>query len=296
MHIHTLSPQIEVIGVERCWCQISTLNLKRNFFMEALYKETFFLSAGEANAEKEMSLPILVSKIIDIATAHANSLGIGNPSMTHLNAGWVLSRLTIEMESYPEVNCDYSISTWIESFNRHFSERAFCISSPDGKVYGYARSIWMVMDTVNHSNIGLSHFSIPEELILGENPPIQKQAKHTLIEERVNEETPKGVLAATHPIYVYRFKYCDLDFYRHVNTVRYVSLLLNRFTLEEHDEYFVRRLELSFLHEAKYGMEVQVLRSDNSADSLSSFLLRKVSDHTPVLYARIKREKRNPIS
>lgn len=264
--------------------------------MEATYKEIFFLSAGEANAEKEMALPLLVAKIIDIATAHANSLGIGNPSMTHLNAGWVLSRLTIEMESYPEVNCKYEISTWIESFNRHFSERAFRISSPDGKVYGYARSIWMVMDTVAHSNVGLSHLSLPEELILGENPPIQKQAKHTLIEEKIDSEMPKGVLEATHPIFDYTFKYCDLDFYRHVNTVRYVSLLLNRFSLKEHDEYFIRRLELSFLHEAKYGMEVQVLRSDNPTDLISAFLLRKASDRSPVLYARISRQKRNFIS
>ena len=45
------------------------------------FKQTFFLSAGETNAEQEISLPLLTSKIIDIATAHANSLGIGNPAM-----------------------------------------------------------------------------------------------------------------------------------------------------------------------------------------------------------------------
>ena len=115
--------------------------------MESIYKEIFFLSAGEANAEQEMSLPILVAKLIDIATTHANSLGIGNPSMLEIHAGWVLSRLTVEMDSYPKVNDDYVISTWVESFNRHFSERAFSISSPNGKIYGYARSVWMVMDT-----------------------------------------------------------------------------------------------------------------------------------------------------
>lgn len=66
--------------------------------MQPIYEESYFLSAGETNAEQELSLPVLTTKIIDIATAHANSLGIGNPSMKEMKAGWVLSRLTIEID------------------------------------------------------------------------------------------------------------------------------------------------------------------------------------------------------
>lgn len=268
--------------------------------MTPIFKETFFLSAGESNAEQEMSLPVLTSKLIDIATAHANSLNIGNPAMQSLNAGWVLSRLTIEMEEYPKVNDTYCISTWIESFNRHFSERAFCIASPDGKVFGYARSIWMVMDTVTHTNVGLSHLSVPVELISGVKPPIDRQAKHLgIVESTDGAELPKGVIPATSPVFDYRFKYCDLDYYRHVNTIRYVTLLLNRFSLEEHDSYFVKRLELSFMHEARYGMDTQLLRNDSASGNaddesiLSSFLLKEKQESTPLLFARLLRKRRN---
>lgn len=66
---------------------MNTTDINRGF----RFSRSFFLSAGEVNAEGEMSLPLLVSKIIDIATAHANSLGIGNPSMAAMNRGWVLS-------------------------------------------------------------------------------------------------------------------------------------------------------------------------------------------------------------
>ncbi len=262
--------------------------------MESIYKETQFLSAGEANAEQEMSLPILVSKLIDIATTHANSLGIGNPSMLDMHAGWVLSRLTVEMDSYPKVNDDYIIATWIESFNRHFSERAFSISSPDGKIYGYARSVWMVMDTIDHTNVGLAHLTLPENMISGFKPPIARQAKHTQIVESCDPSNGVGKLVATSPGFDYRFKYCDLDSYRHVNTVRYVTLLLNRFSLEEFDSSFVKRLELSFLHEAKYGMETRLLRSDSEGGegALSCFLLQNSADSTPLLFARLLRNKR----
>lgn len=260
--------------------------------MESIYKEISFLSAGEANPEQELSLPVLMAKLIDIATTHANSLEIGNPSMSHLKAGWVLSRVTIDMTSYPHVNDEYCISTWIVSFNRHFSERAFCIASPDNKhIYGYARSIWMVMSTVDHSNVGLSHFNLPEEMISGQDVPIERQAKHGLIVSTdVTDNLPKGTLVSTHPIFEYCFKYCDLDSYRHVNTVRYLTLLLNRFSLEEFDKMFVKRLELSFLHEARYGMVTYLLRHDSSADK-SAFLLQEESGQ-PLLYARIMRSLR----
>ena len=63
----------------------------------AVYSEKYFLSAGEANAEQELSLPVLATKIIDIATAHANSLGIGNPDMADIHSGWVIRKSTIPM-------------------------------------------------------------------------------------------------------------------------------------------------------------------------------------------------------
>lgn len=260
--------------------------------MTLIFEESYFLSAGETNAEQELSLPVLVTRLIDIATAHANHLGIGNPSMTGINGGWVLSRLTVEMDCYPKANDTFVIQTWIESSNRHFSERAFKILATDGTVYGYARSIWMVMDTVNHTNLGLSHLDISGEMIVGERPPIESQARHMAIIETLDDaELPKGTLRATSPAFDYRFKYCDLDFYRHVNTVRYVTLLLNRFSLEEHDTTYIRRLELSFLHEAKYGMETTLLRHD-SDPMASSFLLRRKEDSAPLFFARVFRKQR----
>lgn len=258
--------------------------------MEKIYTESFFLSAGEGNAEQEMSLPLLVSKLIDIATAHANSLGIGNPMMSDFNGGWVLSRLTIEMNGYPKVDTSYLISTWVESTNRHFSTRAFKIHDADGCVYGYARSIWLVMDTVNHTNLGLGRINITDDMIDGTEVPIERQLRHVpIVLCKSDESVSKGALAATAPAFDYMFQYCDLDFYRHVNTVRYVNLLLNRYSLEEHDATFIKRLELSFLHEAKYGMETQLLRCDLGSELHSAFQLSDKTDNRALLFARILR-------
>ena len=239
--------------------------------MEPFIEKSYFLSASDANAEGDLSLTTLTSNIIDIATDHANSLGIGNPSMTEMNAGWILSRITIDLAETPKVNNHYILKTWIEDFNRHYSARCFSISSPEGKIYGYCRTIWLVIDATTHKNLGLSHFNIPSDLILGEKAPIPMQEKHFPIYE--GEEAPSGkAIKATHSPFNYTFRYCDLDFYRHVNTVRYVTLLLNQFSLKEHDATRVKRIELSFLHEASYGMNIIFLRSDSESDPLLSSL------------------------
>lgn len=259
--------------------------------MEPFIEKSYFLSASDSNAEGTVSFTSLTSNIIDIATDHANSLGIGNPFMTDMKAGWILSRLTIDLQDAPKVNTTYKLKTWIEDFNRHYSARCFSIADEEGHIYGYCRTIWLVIDTETHKNLGLGHLNMPQELILGDKAPIPMQEKHFPIVMSEEEMTAKS-LKATHSPYHYKFQFCDLDFYRHVNTVRYVALLLNQFSLQEHDETPVRRMELSFLNEASYGMETSLLRYDSPDDNLlSSFQLTESATGKALLFARMKRQK-----
>lgn len=232
--------------------------------MSPEFTQTFFLSAGEVNAEGEMSLALLTSKIIDIATAHANSLGIGNPSMEALGRGWVLSRVAVEMERYPRVNETYMLSTWIEDWNRHFSVRNFMVKDAGGKAIGHATSVWMVLDTRTHENAGLSHLSLAPALVTGEKSLARRPGRHAqIVENPDGRELPRGVVAATAPAWEYTFQYGDLDYYRHVNTVRYVTMLLNQFPLDEMDSTRVKRLEMAFMREGRYGESVRLMRADD---------------------------------
>lgn len=85
------------------------------------YQQSFYLSAGECNPQCEMPLTLLVSRVIEVATNHANSWGVGYARLIEDNQGWVLSRVTVEMKRYPRVDEWYTLTTWIEDYNRHFS-------------------------------------------------------------------------------------------------------------------------------------------------------------------------------
>lgn len=208
------------------------------------FSKKYFLIPGETNAQQEMSLGLLTSRIIEIATEHANHLNIGYANMDSRNLGWVLSRLTIEMKHYPRVNEYYNIITWVESWNRHFSERNFEIQNEKGETIGFARTVWMVINTKTHENAGTDPLIFDADLISERECPIERQSKLRPVECEVPIE--------------YKFKYTDIDFYRHVNTVRHIELLLNQFDIDDFDRYFIRRFEIAFMQEGIYGQTVQI--------------------------------------
>lgn len=257
------------------------------------YSQDYLVSANEANAEAELAVSVLVSNLIEVATRAALELGIGNPTMSHLNAGWVLSRLSVEMTSYPKVNTPYRIITWVEGWNRHFSVRDYEIQDIDGNTFGYARSIWMVLNTVTHENFGLSHLTLPDGSISDRPCPISRQEKHVDISRYNTPDSSSSSLTANVEDRLYTFQYNDIDFYRHVNTVRYVSLLLNSYSLDDFDRNYLSRLELSFLHEGNFGETVEIRRFNHSdphpsGSFLSSFSLFSRNKNLPILFARIR--------
>lgn len=211
--------------------------------MEKEFTRTYAASAAECSAQGVLSLNSLVFRIITIATDHANSLGIGNPAMADINAGWVLARLTLQMTEYPAAYSEYTVTTWVESWNRRFSERCFEITGADGRTMGYARSVWMVMGTESHANVGLAHLTLPDDIISGRPCPIPRQAKHPVL----TDDTPGSSTTA------YTFQYTDIDFYGHVNTLRYLQLLQNCFPMQQYTTHLLSRFEIAFMHECYYG-------------------------------------------
>ena len=135
------------------------------------------MTAAECNPEKEMPLSLVMTKIIEVATLHANSWGVGYADMIRNNEGWVLSRVTIEMLRYPKVNEAYTFTTWIEDYNRHFSQRNMEITDHNGEVIGYARTIWMVINFATRESSDISQLSYLRENISTHECPIAPQGR-----------------------------------------------------------------------------------------------------------------------
>ncbi|MCH3985753.1 MAG: thioesterase, partial [Prevotella sp.] len=117
-----------------------------NFIAEEFHSDfTHHLFWGELGQE-----------LLNSSDYHSSEHGFGMDFMNSIHRTWVLSRLVIEMQDMPMVNQKYTVVTWVESVLRSFSCRNFAIiDTLSHKVYGYARSIWAVIDTRTREPVDL---------------------------------------------------------------------------------------------------------------------------------------------
>ena len=210
--------------------------------MERIYRREFYLAAGDATPEQSMPIGEVFDRCIEVATDHANALGVGYDDLKLHGQSWVLSRVAIEMVRYPKVNETYSVETWVDSFNRAFSERYFRLYDAAGDVIGDARSTWVAIDVEKRTLADISRFdTLRESITAARESAVKPCGRHrTLVGDDL--------------VFSYHtFSYSDLDSNRHVNTVRYVDLLMDMWPLEFHDNHEVERIEVSFMKECRYG-------------------------------------------
>ncbi len=230
------------------------------------FSKTYYLAAGECNPQGELPLTLLMTRIIEVATLHANSWGVGYERLIRDNQVWVLSRVAIEMTEYPKVNTNYKLTTWIEDYNRHFSQRNMRIDDENGKPLGYVRTIWMVIDMNTRASVDIEKLGYIRENVSDIPCPIETQSRLRPIEQGHAVD--------------YTFGYMDCDFNRHVNTVRYLSLLMNMFDMDCYDNYFIRRMEISFIKESHYGETCRFIIDDTDPmDSRLSITDADGNDH-----------------
>lgn len=229
---------------------------------EKEFTRSYTMTAGDCGPESVMTPQFLAAKVIEVATLHANQLGVGYDRLMLDGMAWVLSRLSLDMDRWPGINETFTVTTWIEGVNRHFSERNFEICAADGEILGHARSIWMGIRVRERSGGDLSLLESLRDVVSEKRCPAAPIPR-------------LGAMPDDAVSTYYTFTYCDCDFNRHVNTVRYIELLLNRGTLEFYDTCQVSRLDIAFMHEARYGEEVSVDVAADDDNSLWQCAVRR---------------------
>lgn len=211
--------------------------------MKNIFTLSFIPTEGDCTPEQRLSLPLLVSKLMETAAGHAGVLNFGYERLNGTSLRWVVSRVTVEMERYPRINEECAITSWVGGYNRHFSQRNFEISA-SGEVIGYASSVWLLIDTRTRAAHDISQLSCMADCVVERDCPIEPQSRLQPVRDGVKEP--------------YTFRYVDIDSNRHVNSSRYIELLMNHWSLDHYDTHYISRFELAYMKECLYGMQVTV--------------------------------------
>lgn len=194
--------------------------------------------------------------LLRCASLHAGEHGFGYPQMIKLHHAWVLSRLVIEIDQMPVTGEAFSIETWVDKLYRQFTDRHFSILRTDGTAYGHATSIWALIDTSTR---------MPADLEALPNGGFAS----VLIPERTAPIQPMGRIRLKHPqlVLTHKAAYSDLDINGHVNSIRYIELLLDSMPLTQLKKQPARRIEMAYCLEAYCGDTLGIYHDVDEKDT-----------------------------
>jgi acyl-ACP thioesterase len=203
-----------------------------------------------------MFLGILGNHLLNAAGRHSQRRGWGIGTLNEEHHTWVLSRLSIEMQEMPRQYEKIQIMTWVESVIRLFTHRNFAILRPDGTPYGYARSIWAMIDTESRQPTdiyAIDNGAIEQWIVKDKECPIDKGGRVKM--------SDKAELVRTIDTY-----YNDVDINGHVNSVKYIEHILDLWPMDWYREHAIKRFEIAYVAEAHAGEQLSFYMEQEGED------------------------------
>ncbi|MDE5707146.1 MAG: acyl-ACP thioesterase [Alistipes sp.] len=215
----------------------------------------FEVTPQEVDFTLRMTVPSLVGAVLDTAGVDARRKGFGIDELNKDNVSWVLSRMALEIDERPRQYAPYRIETWVNEFNRMLTTRNFMLLDAAGRPFGRAVTQWCVIDLEARRAIDLTALAaMCADKIVDAPSPMEKPRKLAAIVPSDSRE--------------HRVVYSDIDFNRHVNTLRYVGMMFDMLPFERHLAARPMRFDIHFLHECSYGQLLGVGCEERGAETL----------------------------
>ena len=82
----------------------------------------------------------------DCSVFQSEVLGMGLTYMNEHHLAWLLASWQIDVDTYPEMGCKVSVSTWPYKFDAAFGYRNFMLQDENGRRLAVANSQWILVD------------------------------------------------------------------------------------------------------------------------------------------------------
>ena len=191
------------------------------------------------------SIDSLGNYILNTAGIDAQGKGFGVDTLSPKNLTWVLSKLVIEIDSRPEQFCEFDLTTWVNKNTRLVSTRNFTLSDTKGDVFIRSLSQWCMLDLTRRAPVDLNTI---------ENfyaPYISEVESPCELPLRLRAIAPEVIME-------HKVAYSDIDFNCHMNTMRYIGLMLDMVDIEQLKSNRPMRIDVHFIAECLYGQIIKV--------------------------------------
>ena len=189
----------------------------------------------------------------DIASTHADDMGIGFDDMQAQGVFWAVTRMKYEVVKHPVVHGEYVARTWPHSPSRFSFKRDYSLKDADGELCVKASSEWVLMDVESRQLAKVAdHYNGPDNYF--DDRSFADKMRKIVDVDMTGTEPYELVPGAS-----------DIDVNGHLNNARYAAYVLDALNLGA--DQVIKTFQIDYRHEVKAGEPLR-LYSATDAESV----------------------------
>ena len=244
--------------------------------MEKIGLYPFVVQPYQVDFQQKITLMDMGHYLLESAGIHADQRKFGLRDLMKEGKAWFLTRLTIQMDTYPLQYEKIWIETWVKEVGDVFTSRNFHILNAQKEVIGGASSSWVMIDLRSRRPQALKAY-------LGDAHIEAQKASLVAHTEKVPSPDLNAAERST-----YRVVYSDLDIMKHVNSIRYIQWVLDLFPIRLFEKRQLHRLDINYMAETVFGEAIEFRRETREEELEYLVEIGKGGSGAPVCRSRVR--------
>ncbi|MEX0646271.1 MAG: acyl-ACP thioesterase domain-containing protein [Balneolaceae bacterium] len=176
---------------------------------QAVFRQSFTVRSYEVASDQKATLPSVCDYFQEAAGVHAQQLDFDISQLQEQNLTWVLYKMHVKMNRFPERWNEIEVETWPSSGDGIRAFRDYELKDSRGTILGAAISQWMVLNIKTRRPVRM-----PQAVLdMGINT-----SRHVI---EIDKKPVEPVKKQNHRFLLSVGEY-DLDMNNHVNNVSYI--------------------------------------------------------------------------
>lgn len=234
-----------------------------------MFKKSYYIGSNDVDKFLDLKLPSFFKMMQDIATEHAEVLGIGKEDTLDKGMFWVITRIELEIIRMPKYLETVNLITYPGDNMRFIFPRYFHLEDKDGKCLIRASSVWMVLDKNTH-RINMNPFP-------GKDIPVEHR------DDELNMPN-KAIDGATKEVERRKVRYSDIDLNGHLNNTKYIDYIIDTHDSEFYKNHKIKHFLINYEKEIVDNNVLTLLTNDEDPEIIKGVLEDKTSFIANITY------------
>lgn len=230
------------------------------------YIKEIMIGPSLTDASGKLSFANCFGLFMDIATEHAEELGIGQSSFGKKGLFWLTAKSKLRFYRRPDVVERVSVSTWPESHEYVKCIRNYRLTKGE-EVLAEGRTLWTVIDMAKGALVDIGELYPDDFNVMDESFMLEGFTK-------INTEFKDE------PFAIYKVSSNDIDLGKHMNNVAYIRAIQSVFSTEEWNRMDPDEVEIQFI---KPCFEGEVMELRKVVEDHTMYIKGSVGERTVIL-------------